>query len=60
MTVIKIVFGMVESRFVDPIGGLLTKLIGGVVAVGTGPNTAVEKSPGVGTPPVVPKASTIR
>ena len=47
--------GVVPSKFVEPIGGL----IGGISAIGTGPTIAVAKFPGVGTPPVVPKASTI-
>ena len=51
--------GVVPSKFVEPIGGLVTELIGGISAIGTGPTIAVAKFPGVGTPPVVPKASTI-
>ena len=59
VTVINIVLGVKQSKFVDPGGGFATKLMGGVAAVGTGPAVARVKSPGVGTPPAVPYASTI-
>ena len=59
VTVTKSVSGVNESRFVDPMGGFITEVIGGLTPSGIVPTIALLKSPGLATPPVVPYDSTI-
>lgn len=59
LTVTKSVSGLNESKLVEPVGGLLTVEIGGLIPSGIGPIVALLKFPGV-TTPGVPYDSTMR